>query len=914
MRRTGLRCLQALYFVIFAFSYHGQAAAQSADLTLNAQELVVGAKLTAHFAIEERENPPNYAIGLRHRNAKDYYWTTNVSPGETSSLNLPSPENPGAYEAVLFDSNKEIYAVVSFDMVVTPTPGALRTDKSDYIGGEKISVFLRKEENRYYGNGWIGIFKQGRHSEGGASIADERIDYQRFPESGKAAIFTAPLHPGTYEFRLFDRDGWQYILDRTAVKVTIPPTPGVMSLEKKIFVVGEPLSLSVQLQKDRQYGNAWIGLYRSKREAPGGGRMAGNRLTYQRVNTNTERLKFTTPSSPGNYHFRLYDRDSGYYGLDNLSFEVVVPPTPGVMSLEKEIFTIGEPLKLNVQLETGRHYGNAWIGLYKAASEAPGGALIEGSRITYQRINLKTELLNFTTPSSPGRYEFKLYDRDSGHYQLDQIAFNVEVPPTPGVMKLAEPSFVVGTPVVLSVKLEPNRHYGNAWIGLYRKEREASGGGKVDRHRLTYQRVNPKTEQLTFTAPGGPGTYEFRLYDRDSNHYLLDKLDFKVTVPQTPDVLSLDKEQYVTGEPLRLAVKLQAGRHYGNAWVGLFRKTRYNEDGARTDGARVTYQRASLKTTELVWTTPIDPGAYEFRLYDRDSRHFQLAAAPFTVVATASPGILRLQKSTYRPKEQVRVKIRLPKDRHRGNSWVQLARSGLSVNGGALAGEYSSRSFKVDEKTPGLSFEAPDEAGPWELRYYDRGSARYILEIKTFTVRGDRATGLKHEPVRFTPLPGGPSVALAPGRDSNGGSSGDSSGDGGEGLPGDPVKPNGGPAVKSDPTDTAENVGDNSENSEGDDPTNSSTDKKDQPDDDASATRPSLRFVAISAGGLSGADSLASGQAFIIEARYEQVPQEASVTAQLSYGDGTQQAVTLHRTNKDGLYRSGVIRLPAGGE
>jgi len=760
MRYFGHPPLRGLLACVAALFISTPTLAQTLDLS--ADQVVIGAKLQGHYSVPEGKDQPHFGIGLRRKGQETYYWKQSVPKAERGTMDLKSPADPGQFEAVLYDENREIYAVSAFSAIVTSTPNALQLDKNDYIAGEKIYVSVHKEQNRFYGNGWVGMFRQGSHGEGGASTADARITWQRLPPPDQPLVFTAPSNPGTYEFRLFDRDNWYYMLDRIAVTVAMTATPGAMVLDKETFVIGEPLTLSVQLETNRHYGNAFIGLYKTEREAPGGGKVNRSRLTYQRVNTKTQRLKFTTPTTPGLYEFRLYDRDATHYMLDSIPFEVIVPTTPGAISLPKDIFTIGEAIALQVQLEPGRHYGNAWIGLYRSGRVVPGGAKVERERLTYQRVKIETEQLLFTAPTAPGDYEFLLFDRDASHYGLDRLAFKTVVPPTPGVMSLVKDTFTIGEAIPLQVQLETGRHYGNAWIGLYRKRREGAGGGYVARKRHTYQRVSVKTEQLTYTAPDWPGTYEFRLYDRDAGHYLLDTLEFRIEVPPTPKALSLNKDSYVIGEAMHMTVRMESGRHYGNAWIGLYRLSGMTEGGAGIEYYRISYQRANVKTTGLSWTAPKDPGQYEFRLYDRDAGHFLIATVSFQVEARPQAGLLSVQKSTYRPGETVRVRIRMPENRYLSSPRAWLSRAGHTINGGAVVSEYSNKSFKINANEAVLSFKAPSQAGPWELRFHDRGRGGFILDIQTFMVAEDTPSGLERNPIRFTPMPGGPAAALRP--------------------------------------------------------------------------------------------------------------------------------------------------------
>ena len=759
-----------------------------------------------------------------------------------------------------------------------------------------------KRPNRFYGNGWVGLFKKGKNHPGGSSEADVRLSWQRLPQPGKTLTFNAPGDPGTYEFRMFERDAWWHMLDRTEITVVAPPTPGVMKLAKQIFKVGEKIDLGVALKPGRYYANAWIGMFRPVPDAPGGAKTRSDRLTWQRVNLNTKNLTFTAPATPGRYEFQLFDRDARFYRLDTLSFEVVVPPTPKVMSLAKDTFLIGEKIPLAVKLEPGRHYGNAWIGLYKSEREAPGGAKVERHRITYQRARLNTKTLTFTAPASPGDYEFILFDRDAGFYKLDRLAFKVEVTPTPGVMTMSKKSFVIGEPVTVDVKLKPGRYYGNAWIGLFTRPDDAAGGAGVEHHRLSYQRARLNTKSLKFNGPSTPGKYSFRLYDRDAHYFLLDTIDFDVTVPPTPDVLSLNKTDYVTGESIRLGVALKPGRYYGNTWIGLFKKATESDAGARIAGHRITYQRARLNTKELNWKAPGEPGRYDFRLYDRDAGHYEIASTSFEVRSTPQSGLLSVQKSRYRAGELVRVKVRMPENRTLGHSYVELARSGHSVTGGALAGEHRIRTFRVGKNVPALAFQAPTAPGPYELRFYDRGANLYILDIKTFSVQASPPDGIQRRPVRFTPMPGQRSAALSPaategggtGRDRSGGRSGSED----DGIPGRPVRPDGTPTDQPDTGDSSGTGG---------------ADGDDRSGDNEQASRPQLKFLAVGSNGLADIKSIKRGQPFIIEAKYAKAPDKATVTARLSFGKGGNQAIVLHRADDNGVYRSGVIRLPSGG-
>lgn len=160
-------------------------AANAQSLRISAGELTIGAPLQGEYAIPEGDKQPGFAIGIRVKGQTTYIWRQGISKRGRGAMKLGTPNTPGRYEAVLYDSNKKIHAVKPFRTVVTPTPGALRADKASYIVGEPISITARKDKNRFYGNGWIGLFHQGALGDGGASIADGRLTWQRIPAAGK---------------------------------------------------------------------------------------------------------------------------------------------------------------------------------------------------------------------------------------------------------------------------------------------------------------------------------------------------------------------------------------------------------------------------------------------------------------------------------------------------------------------------------------------------------------------------------------------------------------------------------------------------------------------------------------------------------------------------------------------------------
>jgi hypothetical protein len=793
-------------------------------------------------------------------------------------LAFQAPAEVGDFEVRLFLLRDETqFSRAPFATEVTPVRGALGLSKTTFAAGEPVTVSVSLPDNRFYRNPWVGLFRLGLAAEGGAVLADNRLEYKH-TDLHSPLTFTAPAWPGRYAFRVFDRDDWFYILDTIEFEVEVRPTPGALALTKKKYVVGEPMTVTVNLPADRYYGNAWVGLFRADEAiAQGGAGLDRERLTWERVG-NGGPIKFTAPAWPGLYEFRVFDRDDWFYRLDAVAFEVEVTPVPGALALAKKKYVVGEPLEVTVTLPANRHYGNAWVGLFHADSAEPrGGGGFERNRLSWERVG-NGGAIAFKAPAWPGEYEFRVFDRDDWHYRLDAIAFEVEVTPVPGALALTKKKYVVGEPMEVTVTLPPNRYYGNAWVGLFRADSaEPRGGGGFERNRLSWERVG-NGGAIAFKAPAWPGEYEFRVFDRDDWHYRLDAIAFSVEVTPAPGALQLAKQQFIVGEPIAVNVTLPPNRFYGNTWIGLFRADATEpRGGSGIERNRITWERVG-DGKDIAFKAPPWPGRYEFRVFDRDNMYYFLDAAGFDVVVTPA-ATLRPEKRHYAPGEEIRLLVDVPANRHLGSAWVGLYTTGHAVRGGATTGESRVTYWNVNSENPRLAFPAPQRAGPYELRFYDRSSEEYVLAIAPITV-GSPLPGDAGRIVRLTPMPGAGSSSRANANTPDG-----------AGLPIErPVVPGRGEAR--DPRN------------DGTTPDNPASDSTRDP-----AGVPTLRFLATSEGGFAPLSALGAGRTFLVEATFAEAPTEDTFPVDLTDDQGARQTVLVHRTDDPKVFRSGVVSI-----
>ena len=619
------------FFVACAVVAALPTAVLAASIAPDRSTYVVGDDIRITSDTPTAEDFPRPWVGF-YPKGKDARITYQYAKKGRGVLTFRAPDHPGEYEFRLTINEKQVLSRVTIRTIVPPASGAIGIPKRSFTIGERIELRMNLPAGRRLPRPWVGLFNKGQRIDSGSVVNDSRRTYL-YVTKDKPLVFTAPEVPGVYEFRLYDRDGEPYKLDSAAFEVKAPPVRGAMKLSKRLFTVGEPITMDIDLPEGRFYGRSWVGLYTANTEAPGGAMQIGARSTYLYV-PKEKKLTFTAPNSPGRYVFRLFDRDDRKFLLDTISFEVEVPPLPGAMKLAKRLFTVGEPITMDIDLPAGRFYGRSWVGLYTANTEVPGGAMQLGARSTYLYVP-KEKKLTFTAPNSPGRYVFRLFDRDDSKYLLDTISFEVEVPPLPGAMKLSKQLFTVGEPITMDIDLPTGRFYGRSWVGLYSANTKAPGGAMQLGTRLTYLYV-PKEKKLTFTTPVWAGQYVFRLFDRDDSKFLLDTISFEVEVPPIPGALSVAPGSVRVGGAVSVTVSVPAGRTYPRLWVGLYGAGHKVSGGASKSEHRPSWLWAK-SGQKLKFTAPTNAGRYEFRLFDREGGRFILDVATLIVTDPKNP-------------------------------------------------------------------------------------------------------------------------------------------------------------------------------------------------------------------------------------------------------------------------------------
>jgi len=176
-----------------------------------------------------------------------------------------------------------------------------------------------------------------------------------------------------------------------------------------------------------------------------------------------------------------------------------------------------------------------------------------------------------------------------------------------------------------------------AWIGIIPTEIPHGDEVENDAHDLSYQYLDGQMEgDLTFTVPDSPGSYDFRMYDTDSdNGQEIAYVSFTVTpnefVPHPEAELILSQTSFAPGDTI--AVQFKALPNFStNAWIGIVPSDIPHGQEEVNDFNHIDYQYLDGQMSgELTFVAPQDTGSYDFRMHDTDSQGSEITFVTFQV-------------------------------------------------------------------------------------------------------------------------------------------------------------------------------------------------------------------------------------------------------------------------------------------
>ncbi|HEX7900833.1 MAG TPA: hypothetical protein VF950_23955 [Planctomycetota bacterium] len=450
-------------------------------------------------------------------------WTKVVGDRPAGTLACPAPKAPGDYE-VRLTADKKVLASARLAVEVTPTPGAIKTDRRIYQAGQPLVLTVKLPEGRFYDLPWVGLFTPGRLAHGGAAVGWRMSEWWRF--GAEPLKLTAPPEPGSYEFRLFDRDGWQYQIDALTFEVVVDRAPGALVMENRKAPIGLPITVAVRLPKDRYLNLPWVGL----QEDDGGPEY---RQTHVWARVSDGQVVIPGPRTAGAYRLRLYDRHYAGFILDELAFTAIATPAPGALTMPKTEVLTGEPMEVTVRIPENRFRDWPRVGIYTKAPDAASGAARRPDRLEWLYVGADGTC-KVRAPLFAGAYVMRLFDRNDESHLLDELEFSVAATPVPGAIALDAAEVAAGQDMTATIRLPAGRFYDWPCVYVVRQGFKTRGGALVAEHGQERFWVKPDAAGVgvvRFKAPAAPGAYELRLHDREAPTYALDAAPFTVAAP-----------------------------------------------------------------------------------------------------------------------------------------------------------------------------------------------------------------------------------------------------------------------------------------------------------------------------------------------------------------------------------------------
>ncbi len=198
------------------------------------------------------------------------------------------------------------------------------------------------------------------------------------------------------------------------------------------------------------------------------------------------------------------------------------------VKIDKTVFMPGEKAKVHFTAPSSFET-NAWIGIIP--SEVPHGSESENDMhdLAYEYLNKQVSgTIEFTVPSEPGSYDFRMHDKDGDGKEVASVTFSVKGGDDKATLKLDKTEFSTGEKIMVNFTA-PATYASNAWVGIIPSSVGHGSESENDKHDIAYQYLDGKVAGvLTFTAPDKAGSYDFRMHDTDSDGKEVTSVTFTV--------------------------------------------------------------------------------------------------------------------------------------------------------------------------------------------------------------------------------------------------------------------------------------------------------------------------------------------------------------------------------------------------
>jgi len=288
---------------------------------------------------------------------------------------------------------------------VSPSPPRHTAVISINVNGDEINGTWTLEEAMPLASDWVGLFPA--HQPSNYKYAQSLYVNTTSPLVSSGNFTFKGVRPGRYVVKFFR--GKSYVPVAASSRVLVGPK--VVNLQAN--VVGDSIEVRYTLDPPSAYPTYdWIGIYEKDRR--------NKRYMVSTYGNKEGVVTLRTPRTPGLYEARLFINTTHYNEqeiasfvvTDNDNISIVEPPNSSSVDASSPlVLSPGTPVTVSYVTRTVEPSTSDWIGVY-AIDQVNNKAYLE-SRYTP---GTTTGTVSFTTPTSAGVYEVRLFVYSVGKY------------------------------------------------------------------------------------------------------------------------------------------------------------------------------------------------------------------------------------------------------------------------------------------------------------------------------------------------------------------------------------------------------------------------------------------------------------------------------------------------------------------
>jgi hypothetical protein len=297
----------------------------------------------------------------------------------------------------------------------------------------------------------------------------------------------------------------------------------LVAYETEVLAGGE---IMLDFTIDRRWTTAWVGIVPA--HVPHGLEKDGDAhdVAKRPISGPSGFVSFRAPEQPGTWTVRLYDsdtwRDSGKE-VHSVTIQVLSPRAR--MTLAKRGCYPGDDVTVEFNAPVNWSH-QAWIGIVPASVPHGDAETADEHDVDFGYIHgIAKGTMTLRAPEKTGWYEFRMFDDYHGR-EVMSVPFQVLQPPL-GV-HLRKKEYAPGDEIVVTFGADPGWSE-NAWIGIVPSRIPHGDENVNDQHDVDWQYVKGRPSgYMVFKAPETPGSWDFRLHDRDRDGREVASVTFRV--------------------------------------------------------------------------------------------------------------------------------------------------------------------------------------------------------------------------------------------------------------------------------------------------------------------------------------------------------------------------------------------------